>query len=83
MIPTPTAAPEVPVQDIRALVQEMRKRLMLTTEQFAKRLKEHPTVVNRWQYSAHPPTTKTLGLLKKVLIEMGDVGSDLLTQYNL
>jgi DNA-binding transcriptional regulator YiaG len=83
MIPIPTATPEVPVQDIRALVREMRKRLMLTTEQFAKRLKAHPTVVDRWQYSANPPTAKTLELLKKVLVEMGDVGSDLLTKYNL
>jgi ribosome-binding protein aMBF1 (putative translation factor) len=83
MSQTPMPAPEVHVQDIQALVREMRQRLMLTTEQFAKRLKEHPTVVDRWQYSANPPTTKTLGLLKKVLIEMGDVGSDLLTEYNL
>lgn len=78
---TPNPAPNAHVQDFRALVREMRQRLMLTTEQFAKRLKETPTTVSQWQYSANPTTIKTRAQLKKVLLEMGDLGKDLLEEY--
>lgn len=81
MSQTPNPALNAHVQDIRALVREMRQRLMLTTEQFAKRLKENPTAVSQWQYSANPPTMKTRTQLKKVLIEMGDLGKDLIEKY--
>ncbi|MGB8703226.1 MAG: hypothetical protein WCD18_27730 [Thermosynechococcaceae cyanobacterium] len=76
-------ASPIPKQDIRPLVQEMRRRLIYTTEQFAKRLCEKPEVVNQWQYLPKKPTKKTLEQLKKILLEMGDLGKDLLEEYHL
>jgi DNA-binding transcriptional regulator YiaG len=70
-------------QNFPALVQEMRRRLMLSSEQFAYRLQETPTLIHRWQYSNRKPTKKAQAQLKKVLVEMGELGSDLIQTYRL
>ena len=79
---TLTAA-EDQAQNFPALVQEMRRRLMLSTEQFAYRLHETPTLVHDWQYSNRKPTKKAQVQLKKVLVEMGELGCDLIRDYRL
>ena len=70
-------------QNFPALVQEMRRRLMLSTEQFAYRLHETPTLVHSWQYAKRRPTKKAQAQLKKVLLEMGEMGRDLIQDYRL
>ena len=56
---------------------------MLSPEQFAHRLHESPTLVHSWQYSKRKPTQKGQAQLKKILVEMGTLGSDLIRDYRL
>ena len=56
---------------------------MLSTEQFAYRLHETPTLVHSWQYAKRRPSKKAQAQLKKVLIEMGEMGRDLIQDYRL
>jgi ribosome-binding protein aMBF1 (putative translation factor) len=83
MSQTTLAASEGQAQDFQALVQEMRRRLMLSSEQFAYRVQEAPTLVHSWQYSKIKPTKRAQAQLKKVLVEMGELGSDLIQDYRL
>jgi putative transcriptional regulator len=69
-----TQAPEV-------LVREMRKRLKLTQEEFAARLGVTFISINRWENAKTHPSKMAMKLLKGMLVEMGDRGSDLLEQY--
>lgn len=69
-----TQAPEL-------LVREMRKRLGLTQEEFAARLGVTFISINRWENAKTHPSKMAMKLLKGMLVEMGDRGSDLLEQY--
>jgi putative transcriptional regulator len=71
-----TQAPEM-------LVREMRKRLKLTQEEFAARLGVTFISINRWENAKTHPSKMAMKLLKGMLVEMGDRGSDLLEQYFL
>jgi DNA-binding transcriptional regulator YiaG len=80
---TTSSASEGQSQDFQALVREMRKRLMLSSEQFADRLYESPLLIYSWQYFKRKPSKKAQAQLKKVLVEMGELGSDLIQTYCL
>jgi putative transcriptional regulator len=53
----------------------------LTQKQFAERLGVTFVSINRWENNKSNPSKMAKKLLKGVLIEMGDRGSDLLDQY--
>ena len=63
------------------LVREMRKRLRLTQEEFAARLGVTYISINRWENAKTRPSKMAKMLLKTLLLEMGERGSDLLEQY--
>ena len=63
------------------LVREMRKRLRLTQEEFAAHLGVTYISINRWENAKTRPSKMAKRLLKTLLVEMGDRGSDLLEQY--
>lgn len=63
------------------LVREMRFRLKLTQEEFAARLGVTFISINRWENSKTRPSKMATKLLKGLLVEMGDRGSDLLQKY--
>ncbi len=63
------------------LVREIRSRLRLTQEQLAHRLGVTFMSINRWENAKSKPSKMALILLKGLLLEMGDRGSDLLEQY--
>lgn len=69
------------IQAPERLVYETRKRLKLTQKAFAERLGVTFISVNRWENSKSHPSQMALKLLKGLLLEMGDRGSDLLEQY--
>lgn len=69
------------IQAPEHLVYETRKRLKLTQKAFAERLGVTFISVNRWENSKSHPSKMALKLLKGLLLEMGDRGSDLLEQY--
>jgi putative transcriptional regulator len=68
-------------QSSKNLVYQTRKRLKLTQKQFAERLGVTFVSINRWENNKSNPSKMAKKLLKGVLIEMGDRGSDLLEQY--
>ena len=80
---TTSTTAEEHTQNFPALVQEMRRRLMLSTEQFAYRIHETPTLVHSWQYAKRRHSKKAQAQLKKVLLEMGEIGRDLIQDYRL
>jgi putative transcriptional regulator len=69
------------IQSPEWLVREMRKRLKLTQEEFAARLGVTFLSINRWENAKTHPSKMAMKLLKGLLLEMGDRGSDLLEQY--
>jgi putative transcriptional regulator len=69
------------IQAPEHLVYETRKRLKLTQKAFAERLGVTFISVNRWENAKSHPSKMALKLLKGLLLEMGDRGSDLLEQY--
>ncbi|MGF1602126.1 MAG: helix-turn-helix domain-containing protein [Thermosynechococcaceae cyanobacterium] len=68
-------------QALHLLVREMRSRLKLTQEEFAARLGVTFISINRWENAKTRPSKMAIKLLKGLLIEMGDSGSDLLITY--
>ena len=72
-----------PIQSPEQLVYETRKRLNLTQKLFAERLGVTFISVNRWENSKSHPSKMALKLLRGLLLEMDDRGSDLLEQYFL
>lgn len=68
-------------QTLHLLVREMRSRLKLTQEEFAARLGVTFISINRWENEKTRPSKMAIKLLKGLLIEMGDRGSDLLEKY--
>lgn len=68
-------------QSPHLLVREMRSRLKLTQEEFAAHLGVTFISINRWENSKNRPSKMAIKLLKGMLVEMGDRGSDLLKDY--
>jgi DNA-binding transcriptional regulator YiaG len=68
-------------QDIADLILELRQRLGLTQEQFAARLGVTFPTVNRWENRRAKPSRIALKLIKGMLEQMGESGSDLLMKY--
>jgi putative transcriptional regulator len=64
-----------------ALVRELRFRLGLTQEQFAAELGVTFVSVNRWENSKTQPSPMALKLMRQIIEEMGDRGTDLLERY--
>jgi putative transcriptional regulator len=63
------------------LVRELRFRLGLTQEQFAAELGVTFVSVNRWENRKTQPSPMALRLMRLMLQEMGDRGTDLLDRY--
>jgi putative transcriptional regulator len=68
-------------QSPKILVYEMHKRLRLTQKDFAARLGVTFISINHWENAKSQPSKMAMKLLKGLLLEMGDRGSDLLNQY--
>jgi putative transcriptional regulator len=66
---------------LATLVRELRFRLGLTQEQFAAELGVTFVSVNRWENSKTQPSPMALRLMRLMLQEMGDRGTDLLDRY--
>jgi putative transcriptional regulator len=62
-------------------VRELRFRLGLTQEQFAAELGVTFVSVNRWENSKTQPSPMALKLMRQIIEEMGDRGTDLLERY--
>jgi putative transcriptional regulator len=69
------------IQSPKILVYEMRMRLSLTQKDFAARMGVTFISINRWENAKSQPSKMAMKLLKGLLLEMGDRGSDLLCQY--
>jgi putative transcriptional regulator len=63
------------------LVRELRFRLGLTQEQFAAELGVTFVSVNRWENRKTQPSPMAMRLMRLMLEEMGDRGTDLLDRY--
>jgi DNA-binding transcriptional regulator YiaG len=59
----------------------MSKRLRLAPKDLAARLGLTFISINRWRKAKSQPSKMAMKLLKGLLLEMGDRGSDLLNQY--
>jgi putative transcriptional regulator len=66
---------------LATLVRELRFRLGLTQEQFAAKLGVTFVSVNRWENSKTQPSPMAMRLMRLMLEEIGDRGTDLLELY--
>ncbi|MGL4503666.1 MAG: helix-turn-helix domain-containing protein [Planktothrix sp.] len=66
---------------IPELVRALRKRLNLSQEKFAARLKVSFQTVNRWERGHAKPSPMAMTLIELQLRQMGERGADLLEAY--
>ncbi|MCT7969739.1 helix-turn-helix domain-containing protein [Laspinema sp. D1] len=66
---------------ISELIQTLQKRLNLSQEKFAARLKVSFQTVNRWERGHAKPSPMAMTLIELQLRQMGDRGAGLLEAY--
>jgi type I restriction enzyme M protein len=67
--------------EIPRLILTLRKRLGLSQEKLAAQLGVSFQTVNRWERGHSRPSQLALHAIKQKLIEMGEAGADLLSDY--
>ncbi|NJK38124.1 MAG: helix-turn-helix transcriptional regulator [Oscillatoriales cyanobacterium RM1_1_9] len=67
--------------DISNLIATMRQRLGISQEKLASELGVSFQTVNRWERGHTKPSHLALVAIRQKLVEMGRVGSDLLSEY--
>ena len=63
------------------LVRELRQLLDLTQEEFANSLEVSFSTISRWERGVAKPSSATSKLIETKLIELGERGEELRSQY--
>lgn len=68
-------------RDITRLVRTLRERTGLTQEKFAAKLGVTFPTISRWENGRASPSPLALKQIEDLLLELGDEGHDLRSQY--
>lgn len=71
----------IPQPQIGCLIQELRREMNLTQEEFAAYFGVVFSTVNRWEKGHRKPSSMALRLIQNKLAEMGEQGEKLLRKY--
>lgn len=68
--------------EVGKLIREVRLLTGLTQEQFAAAVGVTYPTVNRWENARAKPSPMAMKLIEKMLLDLGDRGQYLLTNYS-